>query len=98
MNDFSAALRVFRHAGILALVLLGVVYYLACCGVAALMYKAEDRLNRRALPGVFGFPIFLVTWMPINMLTCLTPAPRWKEIRHVRGMDRPDSGSESEVD
>lgn len=77
---------------ILALVLLGAAYYLACCGGAALLYRVEDRLNRRAIPGVFGFPLFLVTWMPINMYACLTPPPRWKAIRHVRDMDAPDSG------
>ena len=77
---------------ILALLLLGAVYYLICCGGAALMYHAEGRLNRRALPGIFGFPIFLVTWMPINIYACFTPPPRWKEIRHDRGIAAPDHG------
>ena len=77
---------------ILALVLLGAVYYLICCGGAALMYHWENRLNRRSLPGIFGVPSFLVTWMPINMYACLTPPPRWKQIRHDRSMDKPDAG------
>ena len=77
---------------ILALVLLGAAYYLACCAAAALMFKAEHRLNRRALKGVFGFPLFMVSWMPINIAACLMPPPRWKEIRHVRDMDAPDKG------
>ena len=76
---------------ILALVLLAGVYYLVCCGGAALMYRAEGKLNRRSLPGIFGFPIFLVTWMPINLVACFTPPPRWKEIRHVRDVDAPDN-------
>lgn len=75
---------------ILALVLLAGVYYLVCCGGAALMYRAEGKLNRRALPGIFGFPIFIVSWMPINLVACFTPPPRWKEIRHVRSVDAPD--------
>lgn len=78
---------------ILALVLLGVVYYLICCCCAALMYRAEGRLNRRSLPGIFGFPIFMVSWMPINLVACLTPPPRWKQIRHGRDMDAPDLGN-----
>ena len=77
---------------ILALVLLAGVYYLACCALAALMYRAEGRLNRRSLPGIFGFPIFLMSWMPINVVACLSPPPRWKEIRHTRNMDAPDLG------
>ena len=77
---------------ILALVLLGAVYYLICCGGGALLYRAEHRLNRRAVPGIFGFPVFLVTWMPINMFACLTPPPRWKLIAHVRDIGAPDAG------
>lgn len=76
---------------ILALVLLLAVYYLACCAAAAILYHMEGKLNRRAMKGVFGFPVFMVSWMPVNMVACLTPPPRWKEIRHVRGIDRPDS-------
>ncbi|MBQ3480016.1 MAG: hypothetical protein IJH25_17865, partial [Clostridia bacterium] len=77
---------------ILALVLLGAVYYLSVCGGGALMYKFMGKLNRKALPGIFGFPIFLMSWMPINIFTCLTPAPVWKEVKHTRGIDRPDDG------
>ena len=77
---------------IMALVLLYVVYYLVVCAGGALMYKLMGKLNRRALPGIFGFPIFLVTWMPINIYTCLTPPPKWKEVKHTRGIDRPDDG------
>ncbi len=76
---------------ILALALLLGVYYLACCGAAAVLYRAEGKLNRRALKGVFGFPIFMVSWMPVNIFACLTPPPHWREIRHERGLDRPDN-------
>ena len=79
---------------ILALVLLLAAYYLACCAAAALLYHAEGRLNRRSLAGIFGFPIFMVSWMPVNWVACFTPPPRWKEIRHTRGMDRPDHSKE----
>lgn len=78
---------------ILALVLLGAVYYLICCLGGALMFKSQGKLNRRSLPGVFGFPIFLFSWMPINVYAFFTPPPKWKEIRHVRGIDRPDTDS-----
>ena len=79
---------------ILALVLLGVVYYLIVCAGGALLYKIMGKLNRRALPGIFGFPVFLASWMPINIFTCLTPPPTWKAVRHVRNLDTPDAGDE----
>ena len=68
----------------------GGLYYLGCCALAMLLYRAEGRLNRRALPGIFGFPLFLVSWMPVHLVALFTPPPRWKEIRHTRGLDRPD--------
>ena len=78
---------------VLALGLLGAAYYLICCLGGALMFKSQGKLNRRSLPGVFGFPIFLFSWMPINVYAFFTPPPKWQEIRHVRGIDRPDTDS-----
>ena len=79
---------------ILALILVVAFYYLACCGAAAVLYHAEGKLNRRGLMGVFGFPLFMLTWMPVNIFACLTPPPRWREIRHTRVIDRPDNDAE----
>ena len=59
-KDFGTALRECRWGFVILSMLLGAAYYLACCAAAALMYKSEHRLNRRALKGVFGFPLFMV--------------------------------------
>ena len=75
---------------ILALVLLGAVYYLAFCAVGAVLYKWEGRLNRRAIPGIMCLPIFMASWMPCSIWACLTPPPKWKAIRHERGVAEPD--------
>ena len=75
---------------ILALVLLLGVYYLACCGAAAVLYHFEGKLNLRGVRGVMLFPVFMITWMPVNIVACLAPPPRWHEIRHTRSIDRPD--------
>ena len=74
----------------LALVLLAGAYYLVCCAGAALLYHAEGKLNRKSIRGVFGFPIFMFSWVPINLVACFTPPPRWKEIQHVRDVNAPD--------
>ena len=79
---------------ILALVLLLAVYYLAGCGAAAVLYHAEGRLNKRGVLGVFGFPLFMLTWLPVNIVACLTPPPHWREVRHTRGIDLPDNAAE----
>ena len=79
---------------ILALVLVLGVYYLACCGAAAALYHIEGKLNMRGFEGVMCFPLFMLTWMPVNIVACVTPPPKWREIRHTRGIDRPDNDAQ----
>ena len=75
---------------ILALVLLFAVYYMAFCAVGAVLYKWEGRLNKRAIPGIIGLPLFMASWLPCSLWACLTPPPKWKAVRHTRGMAKPD--------
>lgn len=75
---------------ILALVLAFIVYYMAFCAVGAVLYKWEGRLNKRAIPGIIGLPVFMASWMPCSIWACITPPPRWKTVRHTRGVDKPD--------
>ena len=75
---------------VLALVLLFAVYYLAFCACGAYVYKKAGRLNRRAIPGILLLPVFMASWMPCSIWACLTPPPRWKEIRHDRSLHEPD--------
>ena len=71
------------------LIMLGAGYYCVCAFGAVVLYRMEGKLSRRSIPGILGFPIFLFSWMPINLYAILTPAPRWKEIRHTQSYDRP---------
>ena len=71
------------------LIILGGLYYCGCALGALILYRMEGRLTRRSIPGILGFPIFLVTWMPINLYAIFTPAPVWKEIRHTQSYDKP---------
>jgi cellulose synthase/poly-beta-1,6-N-acetylglucosamine synthase-like glycosyltransferase len=75
---------------VLALVLVFAVYYLAFCACGAYVYKKAGRLNRRAIPGILLLPVFMASWMPCSIWACLTPPPKWKEIRHDRGIGEPD--------
>lgn len=53
-------------------------------GAAALMLKREGLLKRESLPTVLLFPLFLFTWLPINLFAALTPPPKWRMVRHTR--------------
>ena len=76
------------------LIAFGVAYVAALwivCSVAALLVvRGEGRLCREALPTILLFPLFLFSWMPINLYACLTPPPRWRMIGHTRSLSLND--------
>ena len=71
------------------------VLWLVCMAAAALMLKWQGMLIREALSTVLLFPLFLATWLPINIFACLTPPPKWRMVRHVRGVSLADIGRDS---
>ena len=78
-----------RVAGIL-LPLLGslALAWAGCALVALVMFWLRRKLNRRCVPAILLFPVFLFTWAPINLYAVLTPPPQWKVIKHTRGIER----------
>lgn len=68
----------------------GVAYvatlWTACAVAALLVVRGEGRLCREALPTILLFPLFLFSWMPINLYACLTPPPQWRMIGHTRSL------------
>ena len=65
-----------------ALLYAAALYALLALG-AALMYGLEGRLCRRSLPGIFGFPVFMATWVAVNLWASLTKAPSWRAVPHI---------------
>lgn len=72
----------------------GVAYvaglWLLCCAGAAIMLRMERRLCRESLPTILLFPLFMLTWLPINLYACLTPPPAWRMIGHTRSLSISD--------
>ena len=56
--------------------------------VALALFAVHRKLNRRCIPAILLFPVFLFTWAPINLYAVLTPPPEWKQIRHTRSLDQ----------
>lgn len=79
-------IRAFALSGLM----LCAAAYVACCGYAALICKLEGKLRSGMLPTILLFALFLVTWMPANIVAIFTPPPKWKHIAHVRGIDAPN--------
>lgn len=61
--------------------------WLVCAVAAAVILRWEGKLSRESLPTVLLFGLFMATWMPINIYACLTPPPKWRMVRHTRGID-----------
>lgn len=80
------------HPG--AVALFGLAYvaalWLLCMLGAYIMVRWEGRLCREALPTIILFPLFLFSWMPINIYACLTPPPKWRMIGHTRSLSITD--------
>ena len=66
------------------------LYWIACSLGAAIMFRWQGKLNRRCVPALLLFPIFLFSWMPVNLYACLTKPPRWKVIKHTSNLSAPD--------
>ncbi|MBO7384948.1 MAG: hypothetical protein J6U63_01250 [Clostridia bacterium] len=64
------------------LILFLILYWAALSAAALIMYALQKQLSPKAIPAILLFPVFLASWMPINLVACFTKAPRWKMIRH----------------
>lgn len=72
----------------------GVAYlaalWLALMAGAFVMLIWEKRLCRQSVPTILLFPLFMFSWMPINLYASLTPPPRWRMVRHTRSVSLAD--------
>ena len=64
--------------------------WLVCMAGAIVMLKWEKRLCRASIPTILLFPLFMLSWMPINLYASLTPPPRWRMVRHTRSVSLAD--------
>ena len=68
------------------LLTLGALAAMACWVIlslgAAILFRMEKRLCRKSLPAIIGFPLYMLSWMFINLYASLTPPPGWKAVGH----------------
>lgn len=69
---------------------LGGAAYLGCALFALVLCALERKLCAKRIPAILLFALFLVTWLPANLWALVTKPPKWKQIPHVRGTDRPE--------
>lgn len=57
---------------------------------AAIILHMEGRLCRQSVPTLLLFPLFMFTWMPINLYASFTPPPKWRMVKHTRALNLSD--------
>ena len=61
-----------------------VVSYIVSIAVAIFIVKYNKKEVKNILSGVMTFPIFLITWIPINIVCLFTKKIKWEPIKHTR--------------
>lgn len=82
---FSAARYILLHEKMWLLLagvaVVGILLILVISAAAAILCKMVGRRAREELPGIFGFWIIAITWVPANLSAIIFP-PKWKPIPH----------------
>lgn len=60
----------------------GISGYIGTTLMAVLICWMEKKLSVRRIPALLGFGLFLLTWIPANLISLICPPPRWKAIPH----------------
>lgn len=68
----------------------GVVCYAASMFVAYLVLKLEKKDVHTHRKAVFGFGLFLLSWLPISLWALVKQKCKWKEIKHTRNVSVDD--------
>lgn len=66
----------------LALAVSAVVYWLGSTALAAFLQILDRPRNRRNWRAVLLFPVFMATWLPLQVLALFHKTTHWREIRH----------------
>ena len=82
-GEFSPALSLWYIAGSLLITILGATLS------AMLVLTVEGKWDRRLLPALGLYWLFLLSWVPITVGCLFKKTTVWEEIRHTRGLNIP---------
>ena len=61
--------------------------YIGSTLLGVLICLMEKKFSRRRVPALLGFSLFLLTWIPANLISLFCPPPAWKAIPHTVAID-----------
>ncbi len=61
-----------------------VLYYIIMCALAALLILHEEKnsIPKKMYTAIFLFPIFMASWIPLQVVSLFQQTKSWTEIRH----------------
>lgn len=78
-------------------IMFGVVSLISCIAsylftmfAAWLIVKSEHKLAKTYWKGILTFGIFIMSWLPIGLISLVKPNCGWKPIKHTRNLDLSD--------
>lgn len=66
---------------------LGILIYGVSILGLILLVKMNKKHIRIYIKGILTFPIFVLTWIPVNVMAVLKPKIEWKKIEHTRNIN-----------
>lgn len=70
--------------------------YFATAGNAVLVLALQKRLDRSMIPGILTYPVFVLSFIPLQSFSLIKRTTQWHEIRHT-GVRRVTANSESQM-
>ncbi|MEM1484241.1 glycosyltransferase family 2 protein [Oscillospiraceae bacterium PP1C4] len=61
--------------------------YLTTVAMAILIILIEKKKNRKLIKGIVGYWLFIMSWIPINILCFFKKSLVWNEIKHTRSIE-----------
>lgn len=61
--------------------------YLMSVALSVMVIKVNNKKIKTYIKGIFTLPIFMLTWIPINIAALLNQNSKWEKIEHNRNVD-----------
>ena len=61
--------------------------YIMSVALSVMVIKVNNKKIKTYLKGIFTLPIFMLTWIPINIVALLNQNSKWEKIEHTRNVD-----------
>ena len=61
--------------------------YLMSVALSVMVIKVNNKKIKTYIKGIFTLPIFMLTWIPINIAALLNQNSKWEKIEHTRNVD-----------